>query len=86
MVEEGVPKRDTRDPKALRPEEEAQITPPSETSEQAPAFVQTPNDSSPYYERLRKKRAFPSAAAPWSCEGHPLFADTPALLEVMKSF
>lgn len=54
-----------------------------------PAFIQTLNDSSPYYERLRRRRrrrAFPSDAGPLSCEGNPFFADTPALPEVMKSF
>lgn len=70
VVEESVPERDARDPEALKPEEEARITPPLETSGRAPAFVQTLNDSSSYYERLRKKRAFPSVASPLSCEGH----------------
>lgn len=85
MVEESVPERDVGDPEALRPEEEARITPPLETSG-APTFVQTLNDSKPYYERLRKKETFPSVVAPLSCKGHPFFVDTPVLPEVMKSF
>lgn len=85
-VEESVPERDTGDPEAPRPEEEVRVAPPLETSERTPAFVQALNDSSPYYERLKKKRNFPSDAAPLSCEGHPFFVDTPALPEVMKSF
>lgn len=50
------------------------------------SFIQTLNDSSPYYKRLRKRRAFSSDAESLSCEGHPFFADVPTLSEMMKSF
>lgn len=85
-IEESAPKKDAGEPEALNLGEKLQVIPPLETSERVPAFVQTLDDSSPYYERLRRKRAFASATAPLTCEGHPFFADTPALPEVMKSF
>lgn len=85
-TEENMPGGDAGGPEELGPEEEVRVASAPDTAERTPAFVQTLNDSYPYYERLRKKRAFPSDAAPLSCEGHPFFADTPALSEIMKSF
>lgn len=66
VVEESVPERDAGDLEAPRPEEEVRVAPPPETSERTPAFVQMLNDSSPYYEQLRKTRDFPSVASPLS--------------------
>lgn len=85
-IEGNLPGGDAGRPKELGLEEEARVASAPETVERKPAFVQTLNDSSLYYERLWKKRAFPSDAASLSCEGHPFFADTPALPEMMKSF
>lgn len=81
MVEESAPEREARDPEAFKPEEDVQAISPLGTSDQVLAFVKTLNDSSPYYERLRKKRPFPATAAPLTCEGHPFFADLPILPE-----
>lgn len=69
VIEESAPERDAGDPKAFRLGEEVQAIPPLGTSDRAPAFVQTLNDSSPYYERLTKKRSFPSTTAPLTCVG-----------------
>lgn len=55
-------------------------------SDRTPTFVKTLHDSSPYYERLRKKRPAPTTAAPLTCEEHPFFEDLQALPEVIKSF
>lgn len=64
VIEKSAPERDIGDLEALKPGEEVQDIPPLETSDRSPAFVQTHNDSSPFYERLRKKRHFPSTTAP----------------------
>lgn len=85
-VEESVHEGDAGNAEELGLREEAQVTLAPEAVERVLAFVQTLNDSSPYYERLRKKRAFLSDAAPLSCEGHPFFADVLTLPEMMKSF
>lgn len=86
MVEKSVPGGDVEALEELGSEEEARVTPAPGMAERVLTFVQTLNDSSPYYERLMKRRAFPSDTAPLSCEGHPFFANVLALPEMMKSF
>lgn len=54
IVEESIPWGDAGDIEELGPKEEARVIPALETVERVPAFIQTLNDSSPYYERLRK--------------------------------
>lgn len=73
MIEESVPEEDVGDLGALGPVEEAQTIHPSVASDQMPAFMKALNDSSPYYERLRKRRPSSTTATPLTCEGHPFF-------------
>lgn len=68
VIEGSAPEGDARDPEAIRPGEEVQAIPPAGTSDRAPAFVKTLNDSSPYYERLRKKCFFHLQQPPLTCE------------------
>lgn len=81
LIEEKASGGHARGSEELGAEEEARIASAPEV--RVPAFVQSLNYSSPYYERLRKKRAFTSNAALLSCEGHPY---VPALPEIMKAF
>lgn len=56
-IEESAPKKDAGEPEALNLGEKLQVIPPLETSERVPAFVQTLDDSSPYYE-LKEEKSF----------------------------
>lgn len=71
---------------ALGAGEEVQVVPPPMASHQIPAFGKTLLDSSPYYERLKRKRPISTVTAPPSCEEHPFFEGFSNLFDSMKSF
>lgn len=59
----------------LRAEDKVHIVSHLMSSHQSPMFIKTLLDSSPHYDRLRKKRPFLPTVASLRCEGHPFFED-----------
>lgn len=82
-IEENTPEKGLEVPEL---EEEVKIVPPPALVRRGLAFVKTLLDSSPYCERLRKKRPASAITSFLSCEGHPFFEGFATLPNVMKSF
>lgn len=70
-IEENVPEADSRE--EVKPsiiEDEVQIIHPPGPAHQVPAFIKTPQDPTPHYNKLRTKRPISSLGTPLNCERH----------------
>lgn len=89
MVEESILEEDGRGYAKGVPFEidgEIQTVPPPAPSRQTPTFINTLPNSSPHYDRLRKKRHALFTTAPLRFEGHPFFKGLPDISKEIKSF
>lgn len=72
-VEESVPDGGFEEEIVLGTEDEVEMILPSVPSHQSPLFVKALQDSSPYYDKLRKKRPLFPVTTSLKCETHPFF-------------
>lgn len=72
MVEESTPGGGLEEEIVFRIEDEVQIVPPSVPSHQIQNFIKTLPDSSPHYDRVRKKRPVLPVTASNEMRGAPV--------------